>query len=210
MSPDEILQLMKETDWDLMFLADSPFKYKTFRRKQDARLFPAQIEFGLKKGFSLPSGLNAGQQIELLFDRIALPYYDLQDFDQLPTPFRSVSADLRTADVVVFDSGSLAKAMRATMAIPGFFTPVVDGDRLLVDGGTLNNVPADIARDMGADVVVAVNVGASTDQPPPPSNLFGVLGQTLDTMMQSGIKRVIGTADLMAQMAETVVQAAMR
>lgn len=196
MSPDELLQLMKEVDWGLVFLADSPFKYKTFRRKQDARLYPAQIEFGLKKGFKLPSGLNAGEQIELLFDRIALPYYDLTDFDQLPTPFRSVSADLRTAEVVVFDSGSLARAMRATMAIPGFFTPVIDGDRILVDGGTLNNVPADVARSMGADIVIAVNVGSSTDQPPPPSNLFGVMGQTIDTMMQSGVKRVIGTADL--------------
>ena len=196
MSPDELLQLMKEVDWNLVFLADSPFKYKTFRRKQDARLYPAQIEFGLKKGFSLPSGLNAGEQIELLFDRIALPYYDLADFNQLPTPFRSVATDLRKAEVVVFGSGSLARAMRATMAIPGFFTPVVDGDRILVDGGTLNNVPVDVTRQMGADAVIAVNVGSSTDQPPPPSNLFSVLGQTIDTMMQVGVKRVIDTADL--------------
>ena len=70
--------LMKEADWDLMFLADSPFRYKTFRRKEDARAFPGQLDFGLKGGFKLPSGLNAGQQIELLLDSIALPYYGVQ------------------------------------------------------------------------------------------------------------------------------------
>ncbi len=80
LTPDEIQALMKEADWDLMFLADSPFRYKTFRRKEDARAFPGQIDFGLKGGFKLPSGLNAGQQIEMLLDRIALPYYDRPQF----------------------------------------------------------------------------------------------------------------------------------
>ena len=75
LSPDEIQALMKEADWDLMFLADSPFRYKTFRRKEDARAFPGQIDFGLKGGFKLPAGLNAGQQIEMLLDRMAMPYY---------------------------------------------------------------------------------------------------------------------------------------
>ena len=74
LTPDQIVALMKEADWDLMFLADSPFKYKTFRRKEDARAFPGQLDFGLKGGFKLPSGLNAGQQVELLLDSIALPY----------------------------------------------------------------------------------------------------------------------------------------
>src|SRR5918995_3661472 len=71
LSPDEIEAIMKQADWDLMFLGDSPFKYKTFRRKEDARAFPGLLDFGLKGGFKLPSGLNPGQQIELLLDSIA-------------------------------------------------------------------------------------------------------------------------------------------
>ena len=69
MTPDEIAALMRATDWDLMFVADSPFSYKTFRRKQDKRAYPSQLEFGLKGGFRLPSGLNPGQQVALLLDR---------------------------------------------------------------------------------------------------------------------------------------------
>ena len=131
LSPDEIQALMKDADWELMFLADSPFRYKTFRRKEDARAFPAQIDFGLKGGLKLPSGLNAGQQIELLLDHIALPYYEIRDFDALPTPFRCVATDIRKSEPLVMGSGSFARALRATMAIPAVFTPVALDDGVL-------------------------------------------------------------------------------
>jgi NTE family protein len=196
MSPDEIQALMKGADWDLMFLADSPFKYKTFRRKEDARAFPGQIDFGLKGGFTLPSGLNAGQQIELMLDRIALPYYELRNFDELPTPFRCVSTDIRKAEPVVLGSGSFSRALRATMAIPAVFTPVALEERIMVDGGTLNNVPADVVKSMGADLAIAVNVSSSTDEPSVPKTLFSVLGQTLDSMMTSGTRQALKSADL--------------
>ena len=88
MTPAEIKELMKTADWDLMFLSDSPYRYKTFRRKQDKRDFPSQLEFGLKHGITLPGALNPGQQVALMLDRIALPYGDLKSFDDLPTPFR--------------------------------------------------------------------------------------------------------------------------
>ena len=196
LSPDEIQTLMKDADWELMFLADSPFRYKTFRRKEDARAFPAQIDFGLKGGLKLPSGLNAGQQIELLLDHIALPYYEIRDFDALPTPFRCVATDIRKSEPLVMGSGSFARALRATMAIPAVFTPVVLDERLLVDGGTLNNVPADVVKAMGADVAIAVNVGSATDDPAAPTSLFGVLGQTIDSMMTSGTRQALKSADL--------------
>ena len=196
LTPDEIEALMKDADWDLMFLADSPFRYKTFRRKEDARAFPGQLDFGLKGGFKLPSGLNAGQQIEMLLDRIAMPYYGFADFDELPTPFRCVATDIRKAEPVVIGNGSFSRALRATMAIPAVFTPVAFDDRLLVDGGALNNVPADVVKAMGATVAIAVNVGASTDEPPPPNTLFGVLTSTLDSMMTSGTRVALKSADL--------------
>jgi NTE family protein len=196
LTPDEIEALMNDADWDLMFLADSPFRYKTFRRKEDARAFPGQVDFGLKGGFKLPSGLNAGQQIEMLLDRIAMPYYELRDFDDLPTPFRCVATDIRKAEPVVIGTGSFSRALRATMAIPAVFTPVAFDDRLLVDGGALNNVPADVVKAMGATVAIAVNVGASTDPSPIPNTLFGVLTSTLDSMMTSGTRVALKSADL--------------
>ena len=196
LTPDEIQTLMKEADWDLMFLSDSPFRYKTFRRKEDARAFPGQIDFGLKGGFKLPSGLNAGQQIELMLDRIALPYYELRDFDQLPTPFRCVATDIRKGEPLVLGSGSFSRALRATMAIPAVFTPVAFDERLLVDGGAVNNVPADVVKAMGADVAIAVNVGSSTDEPPVPTSLFAILGQTIDSMMTTGTRFALKSADI--------------
>ncbi len=196
LTPDEIQALMNDADWDLMFLADSPFRHKTFRRKEDARAFPGQIDFGLKGGFKLPSGLNAGQQIEMLLDRIALPYHDLRSFDELPTPFRCVATDIRKGEPLVMSSGSFARALRATMAIPAVFTPVVLDQQLLVDGGALNNVPADVVKAMGANVAIAVNVSSSTDEAPAPTTLFAVLGQTLDSMMTTGTRQALKSADL--------------
>ena len=197
MSPQEIQDLMKEVDWDLMFIADSPYKYKTFRRKQDRRAYPSQLEFGLKGGVTLPGGLNPGQQIALLFDRIALAYGDLESFDQLPTPFRCVATDLKNAEAVVLGQGSLAQAMRATMAIPGVFTPVNFENWLLVDGGALNNIPADVTRKMGAQTVIAVNVGAdSASEAETRASLVSLLGRTIDTMMTTSVRTALKDADL--------------
>ena len=197
LSPDEIEALMKKADWDLMFLGDSPFRYKTFRRKEDARAFPGMLDFGLKGGFKLPSGLNAGQQVELLLDTIALPYYGVKNFDELPTPFRCVATDIRAGEPIVMSDGSFARALRATMSIPAVFTPVVLDNRLLVDGGTLNNVPADVVKAMGAQVAIAVNVSSSTDESPgTPSTIFAVLGQTLDSIMTIGTRQALKSADL--------------
>ena len=158
--------------------------------------FLGQLDFGLKGGFKLPSGLNAGQQVELLLDSIALPYYGVQTFDDLPTPFRCVATDIRAGEAVVLGSGSFALALRATMSIPAAFTPVALDNRLLVDGGALNNVPADVVKAMGAQVAIAVNVSSSTDESPPPSTIFAVLGQTLDSLMTLGTREALKSADL--------------
>jgi NTE family protein len=196
LSPDEIEAMMKQADWDLMFLGDSPYKYKAFRRKEDARAFPGMLDFGLKGGFKLPSGLNAGQQVELMLDAIALPYFAVKSFDELPTPFRCVATDIRAGEPLVLSDGSFARALRATMSIPAVFTPVVLEERLLVDGGAINNVPADVVKTMGADVAIAVNVSSTTDPPEPPTTIFAVLGQTLDSLMTAGTRQALKSADL--------------
>ncbi len=197
MTPAEIKELMKTADWDLMFLSDSPYRYKTFRRKQDKRDFPSQLEFGLKGGVSLPGALNPGQQVALMLDRIALPYGDLQSFDDLPTPYRAVATDLRKGEVIVLGRPPLARAMRATMSIPGVFAPVNWDDWLLVDGGVLNNVPANVAREFGVDIVIAVDVGADVgDEKKQTASLFALLGKTIDTMMTTTTRRSLAAANI--------------
>ena len=110
---------------------------------------PSRIEFGIKRGLALPIALNNGQQVDFLLARIAGAYGSVSSFDELPTPFRAIAVDLVTAQQVVLDNGSLASAMRATMSLPGIFPPVERDGQVLVDGGAMNNVPADVVRGDG-------------------------------------------------------------
>jgi NTE family protein len=194
MSADELRALIAGTDWDMMF-GSSSFPFKNLRRKEDARSYPSRLEFGLKGGFVPPTSLNDGQQVDLLLERIAAPYYAIAGFDDLPTPFRVVSVDLKTSEKVVLDRGPLATALRATMSLPGVFPPVERDGRVLVDGGALDNVPADVVRASGAGFVVAIDVGL------PPADkidysMFGLLGRTIDAMMRASTRQALKDADL--------------
>ena len=194
MTAAELRALIASTDWDVMF-GSSSFPFKNIRRKEDARAFPSRLEFGLRGGLVPQTSLNDGQQVDLLLARIAGGYYGLEDFDELPTPFRCIAVDLRTAERVILDSGSLALAMRATMSLPGIFPPVETEGRVLVDGGALNNIPADVVRQMGAGVVIAVDVGYSAKGEVEYS-MFALMGQTVDSMMRANTRRALESADL--------------
>ena len=194
MSADELRRLIADTDWDAMFSSTS-FAYKNVRRKEDARDFPSRLEFGLKRGIVAPTALNNGQQVDFLLARIAAGYHDLETFDRLPTPFRTVAVDLKTGERIVIDRGSLAEAMRATMSLPGVFPPVEIDSRILVDGGALDNVPADVVRDMGAAFVIAVDVGTAPEEAIDYS-MFGLMRHTVDAMMRGNTRRALQAADL--------------
>ncbi len=196
MSADELEAMLSHVDWDAMF-GSSNFEFKNVRRKRDARTYPSHLEFGLKGGIRPPTSLNNGQQVELLLGGIAASSYALT-FDELPTPFRAVALDLRTAKVVVLDHGSLAQAMRATMSLPLIFPPVEFEGHVLVDGGAMDNVPADIARAMGADRVIAINVGDLKDVPADKVDYsaLGLGGQTVDAMMRANSLKALAGADV--------------
>ena len=194
MSAAEIGKLLEQTNWDEMFGFNS-FQHKNVRRKEDARDYPSRIELGIKSGFALPLALNSGQQVDFMLARIAGAYMTLSSFDELPTPFRAIAVDLVTARQVVMDKGTLASAMRATMSLPGVFPPVERDGMVLVDGGALNNVPADVARAMGADTVIAVNVGFMGDTRKVNRSMFGLMSQTVDAMMQASARRSMESAD---------------
>ena len=195
MDARELETFIESLDWDQLFGA-SPFADKNIRRKADARAYPARLEFGLRGGIVPPVALNSGEYVELLLGRITAPYFDIADFDDLPTPFRTVAVDLLSAQPVVMRSGSLAVAMRATMSLPLIFPPVEVDGRVLIDGGTMNNVPADVVKAMGADRVIAVNVGDLTDPEGVNYTMFGLAGDTLDAMMRASTKRALASADV--------------
>jgi NTE family protein len=195
MDSDELQAFITSLNWDQLFGA-STFGYKNLRRKTDAREYPSRLEFGLKGGVVLPAALNSGQNVELLLSRIAAPYFDTQDFDELPTPFRMVAVDLLSAQPVVLAHGSLADAMRATMSLPLIFPPARVNGQVLVDGGAMNNVPADIVRAMGADSVIAINLGDLSDRPGVKFTMFEIADETLGAMMRASTKRALNSADI--------------
>ena len=196
MDGDELQTFVNTLDWDQLFGASS-FAYKNIRRKADARAYPTRLEFGVRRGLVPPPGLNSGEAVELLLQRIAAPYFAIEDFDELPTPFRTVAVDLLSAQQIVLRRGSFADAMRATMSLPLIFPPVELDGRVLIDGGTLNNVPADVVRAMGADRVIAVNVGDITDRKSVSYSLLGLAGNTIDAMMLASTRRALASADIM-------------
>ena len=157
---DDIETLVTTADWPTMFEDSLDRPDRSFRRKRDDVLSLVSVKPGIgKNGVKLASGLLAGEKIMLLFERLTGPVARVDDFDLLPIPYRAVATDINTGEAVVLAHGSLAEAMRASMSIPGVFRPIKIGDRILVDGGIANQVPVDVARAMGADIVIAVDVG---------------------------------------------------
>ena len=195
MDARELEGFITSLDWDQLFGASS-FAHKNIRRKADARAYPSRLEFGLRGGIVPPTALNNGEYVELLLGRISAPYYNLEDFDDLPTPFRTVAVDLLSAQPVVMGNGSLADAMRATMSLPLIFPPVEVDGQVLIDGGTMNNIPADVVRAMGANRVIAINVGDLSDREGVSYTMFGVAGNTIDAMMRASTRRALAAADV--------------
>lgn len=178
-SPEELRRLGEDTDWGDLFTDAPPRRDISFRRKQDddRSLFGFELGVGAG-GFVLPEGLIAGQKLGFLLRSQALPAERVEDFDDLPLPFRAVATDLETGELVVLEHGSLADAIRASMAVPGVFTPVELDGRTLVDGGLVRNLPVDVAYLLGATHVIAVDVST------PPAGVEGrsVVGVALRTV----------------------------
>ena len=194
-SPADMKELIQRLDWNEILSDRTPYEDLSFLRKQDQRAYPNSLVLGLRKGLYLPAGLNAGHQIGLLIDRETLPYFGLQSFDALPVPFRCVATDLVSGKQFVFHDGSLAEALRATMSIPGAFTPVHDGQRVYVDGGLVNNLPTDVVRQMGADIVIAVHLETQPTEAKNIQSLLSVLEQSVRAVISESELRGLANAD---------------
>ena len=142
-------------------MADNPPRYRlTYQMKQDQLKYLLRLEFGYANGrFFFPQGIINSNDPGRILNLLSLTLQPNTDFDKLPIPFRAVATDVETGDMVVLDHGSLAESMRASMAVPGLYPPVPIDGHLLVDGGLIRNLPVDVARKMGADIIIAVNIG---------------------------------------------------
>src|SRR3989449_2721074 len=195
MNPEEMKTLIEGLDWRKILSDRTPYEDLSYRRKEDQRAYPNSLIFGLRHGLSAPAGLIPGHQIGLLIDRVALPYYAVPSFDALPVPFRCVATDLVSGKPYIFKDGSLAVALRATMSIPGAFSPVHDGQTVFVDGGLLNNLPTDVVRQMGADIVIAVHLETAPVEAQDIQSIFSVLQQSVRVVIAENEVRGLTQAD---------------
>ncbi len=197
MSPGEIRAFLKTVNWVSTFGTGIRYQDLSFRRKEDRREYPVELELGLKEGIHAPPGLSTGIEVNLLIDRVTLPYSTVRNFSDLPTPFFAVATDILNAEEVVMENGVLSTALRASMSYPGIFPPVEREGKWLVDGGVFNNIPTDVMRSVGADVVIAVNVGTGLGNEKSIQSIFGVAAQTLAVLMIRNERRNMKLADVL-------------
>ena len=160
LSPAELERIVTGMEWNDAFRDTPALEDLPFRRKWDYANFLMKFELGFKDGkLTIPMGLFQGQNLSLILKSFIGQAETVKHFDQLNIPFRAIAADVETGESVVIGDGELSTAIRASMSIPGLFAPVERNGRLLVDGGIANNLPMDVARQMGAEVLIVVDIG---------------------------------------------------
>ena len=188
--------IVDQADWDSLLSPNPRFVDQPVVEKQDWNRTSGSVTFRFGKRFTLPAGLNSGEMLSLLLSRNTLGYSQLSSFDELPTPFRCVATDLVSGEAAVLGSGSLQKALRSTMALPGVFTPVKWDDRVLVDGALVENVPVEVVRSMGADTAIAVTLVTPAAKAEQFNSIFSVLRQTVSIAVTQNERRSIKLADV--------------
>lgn len=159
----ELDSIVKAADWSVVLSDQIPLSDVVPEEKTDYNRFQVELDVS-KKGLHLPPGMVRGQRISEMLSGLTWHVSKCKTFDELPIPFRCVAVDLVEGKPYVFKDGDISQAMRASMAIPSVFTPVEKDSMYLVDGGLLDNFPVLLCREMGADIIIGVNVGTS-DKP---------------------------------------------
>lgn len=193
-TPEEMEDLIRTIDWADMFVDDPPRAGQPMRRKDADFRYLLNLEIGYVDGrVVLPVGIVQGQKLLMLMRRLTVSTWDVHDFDRLPIPFRAIAADIVTGDKVVFAEGDLALAIRSSMSVPGAFAPVRVGDRLLVDGGMVDNVPVDVVREMGAQRLIVVDVGSPLHKEEALTNPLVIMDQMISALMVEKTERMLAT-----------------
>jgi NTE family protein len=192
-SVPDMEKLLASLNTNTLFQDEPPREELHIRRKQEDRslLFSPELGLGSVGGDMLPKGIVTGVQLESVLREISAPGY--RDFDKMPIPFRAVSTDLVTGKAVVFDKGELANVMRSSMSVPVAIAPVEVGGQLLVDGMLVNNLPIDVGRAMGADVIIAVNVGTPLLKREQLGSILGIAGQMISILTEQNVQAALAS-----------------
>lgn len=194
---NELNRIALRTPWQDLFHEEAPVSERSYREKDRRSKYLGEVDFDWK-GLKVSGGLLSGRRIVSYFDQMALEASAVSDFDQFPRRFRAVAADVMTGETVVLSHGRLADALRASMSIPGLFSPYQVEGRYLVDGGIVSNLPVETARKLGADLIIAVHLTTDLSYKAEDfeRNPVSALGRTLDILVDANVQRQLTQADL--------------
>ena len=185
----ELEQRLATVDWDDLFTDVSPRPDRSFLRKEEDQAKLLKLEIGVKDGaLRLPPGAISGQKLDVLFSTITRNSSGHFEFDHLSIPFRAIATDAETGRMVVFSHGRLADVMRASMSVPGVLAPFTIGDKIYLDGGLTRNLPVDIVREMGADIVIAVNIAGPLLKRDELQSILGVSLQMINILTDQNVR----------------------
>lgn len=179
-SAEDLREITSSMNWEEAFLDKPDREDWPVVRKQDDYDFPVKLQFSFNEGaLAFPLGVVQGQRATMLLKDLMQRVETVKDFDNLYIPFRAVAADVETGEAYVFSEGDVVLAMRTSMSIPGIFAPTEYDGRLLVDGGIANNLPVDVARTMGVDKLIVVDIGTPLAKREEINSLLGVTSQMI-------------------------------
>ena len=194
MSAQELETEFLKIGWSGVFASrvDRP-ELSQRRKEEDFDIAPA-LEFGMRDGkLRLPLGALSSRGLESLLRRYTLPVRSIRHFDALPIPFRAVATDMETGQGFIFDRGDLALALRSSMSVPGVFAPTEVEGRILGDGGLVDNLPVGVARAMGADIVIAVNIGTPLSRRQSLGSVTGLTSQMINILTEQNVQRSLAS-----------------
>ncbi len=192
MSGPQIAAAMDSVDWQVAFRDHPALSALDYRRKQEEEQYLVNLPLGLQgRRLVVPRGLIQSQQLTETLRSLTQPVARITDFDRLPTRFHAVATNLLTGDAAVLSSGDLPTAMRASMAVPGVFEPVEYHGQILADGGLVDNLPIDVARAMGVDVLIVVDTGAPLQPRKSLLSLPGITNQMLAILLHRNVSQAL-------------------
>ena len=194
MSAEVLEAELLKVNWQAVFASRVDRQELSQRRKEEDFEISPVLEFGMRNGeVRVPLSALSGRGLEGLLRRYTLPSRLVRDFDSLRIPFRAVATDMESGLPVVLRDGDLALALRSSMSVPGVFAPTEVGGRILGDGGLVNNLPVDVARAMGADVVIVVNIGTPLSGREALVSLGGLTGQMINILTEQNVRQSLLT-----------------
>jgi len=197
-SPAELEDLALHTDWRDVLSGAPDRRRLPYRRKVDDLTYLTRWEAGFSGGkLRAPTSLIPGHRFGAMLQILGLRAVGVDDFDRLPLPFRAVATDIGSGETVILRRGNLAQALRASMSVPGLFSPVEVDGRLLVDGGLVANLPVEAATAMGAEVVIAVDVGQPLGSMGRPESMSAILSRTSAFLTRLNVELALADVDVL-------------